>query len=410
MLKQKKILVLSVDRDNDLEKKTGIKGPIIGRQQCLKAAAKLAIQDPTESDANCIFGAIKKYDEIKENTETEVAIITGTGKNNYESDQMIIQQLEEIMEKFPATGFLLVTDGAEDDQVIPILQGKAPIVSKETIIIKQANQVESTYYTLKQALNDPDFARTFVLVPGIIILFWGILTYIGQEKLFFTTLLTITGTYLILKGTGIENKIVNIIRTLTSAISLQRVSFPFYLLTIILFIFGIYATITEITKENKITQNTIIESTGQMLLFLALSSTAFIIGKVIDALQLKKAYTIKKYFMYGSAIIVLWIILDSARQVIANKPYADLTWFGLNSLASFLLAITAYKISQMIDIQKKITKLLIGLPIYTKDGELLGTIETIDTKNGIYYKNKTGKQTLIKTGNFYLSEGKVLVQ
>ncbi len=409
MEKGKKILVLSVDRDNDLEKKTGIKGPIIGRPQCLKAAARLALEDPTESDANCIFGAIKKYDEIKEKNEAEVAVITGTGKNSFESDQMIIEQLEEVMDKFQAEGFLLVTDGAEDDQVIPILQGKAPIVSKETIIIKQANQVESTYYTLKQALNDPDFARTFVLLPGIIILIGGLLTYFGQEKLFFITLLIVTGTYMILKGTGIENKIVGIVRTLTSGISLQRVSFPFYIMTIILFIFGIYATTIEIMR-NTITQKTIIELTGQIILFLALSSLSFIVGKIVDAMQLKKAYYIKKYFMYGSAVMVLWIILDAARQVIANKPYADLTWFATNVLASFLFALSAYKISQMLDIRKKITKILIGLPIYSKEGEILGTIETIDTKNGIYYKNKTGKQIFIKTGEFYLSEGKVQLQ
>lgn len=410
MENKKKILVLSVDRDNDLERKTGIKGPVIGRQACLKAAAKLAIQDPTESDANCIFGAIKKYDEIKENNDTEIAVITGTGKNNYESDQMIIEQLEEVLETFSATGFVLVTDGAEDDQVIPILQGKAPIVSKETIIVKQANQVESTYYTLKQALNDPDFARTFVLMPGIIILLWGILTYLGQEKLFFITLLIVSGTYMILKGTGIENKIVNVIRTLTNAISLQRVSFPFYLMTITLFFFSIYTALIEITTKTKITQEIITDAIGQFILYIALSSISFVIGKVVDALQLKKAYTIKKYFMYGSAIIVLWIIIESARQVIANKPYADITWFSLNVIGSFLLALTAYKISQMLDIRKKITKLLIGLPIYSKEGELIGTIEAIDTKNGIYYKNKSGKQALIKTGNFYLSEGKVQIQ
>ena len=58
------LLVICVDRDNDLGKKAGVKGPVIGREKNLEAASKLALADPTESDANSIFAAVKKYDEV----------------------------------------------------------------------------------------------------------------------------------------------------------------------------------------------------------------------------------------------------------------------------------------------------------------------------------------------------------
>jgi putative membrane protein len=404
------ILVVNVDRDNDLGKKTGIQGPVIGRKACIKAAATLALKDPTESDANSIFGAVKKYDEIKQHANVEIAILTGVGKTGFESDHKIIEQLEAVLEKFPATGFVLVTDGAEDDQIIPILQGKGQIISKETIIVKQANEVESTYYTIKQALQDPDFARTFLLVPGIIILLWGILAYIGQEKLFFTSMLLIGGSYLILKGSGLENKIVAAIESLIKSISLQRVSFPIYLLTIILFLFGIYQTIIEITINRPITIS-IYEAIGQIILYLALSTISFIIGKIVDAIQLKKAYYLRKYFLSGSAVFIIWFTLDSARQVLANKPYADLSWFGLNMMAATILAYGAYKVSQLLDMRKKITKMLIGLPVYSKDGKWIGNVETVKKKQGIEYKsNKTGKTNQLQTGEFTLSEGKIIIQ
>ena len=60
-----KVLVVCVDRDNDLGRKTTVQGPVIGRENNLKAASKLALADPSEADANCMFAAVRKFDELK---------------------------------------------------------------------------------------------------------------------------------------------------------------------------------------------------------------------------------------------------------------------------------------------------------------------------------------------------------
>jgi len=41
-----KILVLCVDRDDDIGVKTGIKAPLVGREDNLAAATKLGLADP----------------------------------------------------------------------------------------------------------------------------------------------------------------------------------------------------------------------------------------------------------------------------------------------------------------------------------------------------------------------------
>ena len=75
-----RILVLTVDRDNDLGIKTSIRGPVVGRRQVLTAALKLGIADPEESDTNAILGALSEHDKILENgadeDDVEVAILT----------------------------------------------------------------------------------------------------------------------------------------------------------------------------------------------------------------------------------------------------------------------------------------------------------------------------------------------
>ena len=54
-----KLLVICVDRDNDVGEKAGIVTPVVGRDACIEAAQRLALEDPEDADSNSIFSAIK---------------------------------------------------------------------------------------------------------------------------------------------------------------------------------------------------------------------------------------------------------------------------------------------------------------------------------------------------------------
>ncbi len=106
------VIVLCVDRDNDLGKKTKIGGPVIGRKANLKAAGKLILADPEESDANCIFAAVKKLDELKkEFPRVELVTITGHGKAGFASDKKLNEQLDFLEEEFEIDGPVVNTGG-----------------------------------------------------------------------------------------------------------------------------------------------------------------------------------------------------------------------------------------------------------------------------------------------------------
>jgi putative membrane protein len=57
--KDERILVLAVDIDNDLYRKTKIAGPLIGRAHNLNGAEQLALADPEDPDSNAMFYAVK---------------------------------------------------------------------------------------------------------------------------------------------------------------------------------------------------------------------------------------------------------------------------------------------------------------------------------------------------------------
>ena len=132
-------IVLVIDRDNDLGRKAGINSPVIGRQSNLISAIKLAEVDPEDSDLNTIFGAIKLYDELKRKGEdVEIVTICGDEKVGVVSDEKIAEQLDFIKEKLKAKSVVVVTDGSEDEFVLPIISSRLRIDGVNRIIVKQS--------------------------------------------------------------------------------------------------------------------------------------------------------------------------------------------------------------------------------------------------------------------------------
>jgi len=204
-----KALVLAIDRDDDFGQKAGVEGPVIGRDACIDAALKLSLADPEDSDANVVYAAVKLYDELKESGEfddVEVALITGHPKVGVKSDMELARQLELVLERFPADGVITVTDGAEDEQIFPIITSKVPIISSHRVVVKQSEGIETTYYIIyrymKEILSDPEVAKVVLGIPGMILLLYGIARLIGvwyPESVKIVSA-TITGTILIFIG------------------------------------------------------------------------------------------------------------------------------------------------------------------------------------------------------------------
>ena len=96
---QKRILILCVDRDGDLEVKAGIKTPLLGRTANLDAAVALALKDPEEPDANAMFEAIRLYDRLQNEKKPEeifeVATISGTELSGVSADRKLVAELNK---------------------------------------------------------------------------------------------------------------------------------------------------------------------------------------------------------------------------------------------------------------------------------------------------------------------------
>ena len=117
-------LVICVDRDNDIGEKAGLETPILGREASIAAATRLGLADSEDSDINAIFEAIRVYDRLKsENAgSVEIALIAGDKNLGIVSDRKIGEELDKVLSSLEAESVILVSDGAEDECIIPVIQ------------------------------------------------------------------------------------------------------------------------------------------------------------------------------------------------------------------------------------------------------------------------------------------------
>ncbi len=232
-------LIICIDRDNDLGEKAGVPSPIIGREANLNAAIKLAEADPEDSDINTIFGGIKLFDELtKEKKEVEIVSIAGDKNVGRAADKKIANQLEIILEQLNPGSTILVSDGAEDESVLPIIQSRIKVDSVQRVIVKQHENLESTYYIIKQAFNDPKISHTFFMPIGLAFMIYAISLYANRPEFGTVVILGAIGVYALFRGTGLDDAFNDFKNTLMKSMHGGKITFVMYLAAIILVLIG----------------------------------------------------------------------------------------------------------------------------------------------------------------------------
>ena len=204
-----KLLVICVDRDNDVGEKAGIKTPVIGRDACIEAAQRLALEDPEDADSNSIFSAIKTYEDlISKGYQVEVITIAGVKSRGVQADEKILSETRKVLESFPANGAVIVSDGEDDESVIPVIQNVLPVVSVQRVVMKVSRSVEYSYAVfgkyLKMIAYDSRYSKFFLGVPGILLLIGGIASIFELTTEIFAVLVSILGGAFLIRAFDID--------------------------------------------------------------------------------------------------------------------------------------------------------------------------------------------------------------
>jgi putative membrane protein len=232
-------LVLCVDRDDDIGYKAGIKSPVIGREAALAAATALALADPEDSDVNAIFQGIRIHDDLARRGEgASIAILAGDHTDMIQGDRKIAADLEQVIRTTGTGSCILVSDGAEDEFVLPIIQSRIPVASVRRVIVSQMPNLESSYYTIRKLMDDPKVSRVFLVPIGLAMLLFAIATLMGYPEGATVIVLGVVGIYILLRVFGIDEAFGEGISTLRSSLEKGRFSFVTSVSAIVLAIIG----------------------------------------------------------------------------------------------------------------------------------------------------------------------------
>ena len=268
-----RLLVICVDRDNDVGEKAGIITPVIGRDACIEAAQRLALEDPEDADSNSIFAAIKTYEDlISKGYQAEVITVAGVKSRGVQADEKILEETKKALSIFSANGAVIVSDGEDDESVVPVIQNVLPVISVQRVVMKVSRSVEYSYAVfgkyLKMIAYDSKYSKFFLGVPGILLLIGGVATVVGYTAEITAVLISILGGAFLVRAFDIDR-----------AWSNWAKPTPMGFIRIFTMVAGILLMITSIPAGINAIDQQILESQTEIL---SIFSNKVIIGQFVS--------------------------------------------------------------------------------------------------------------------------------
>ncbi len=377
--KSERLLVLVVDVDNDLYRKTRIGGPLIGRVQNLNGATQLALADPEDTDANTMFQAVKLYDELKEEGySVNIATITGAESEGYNAGREVASQIERVIDQTKADSCMFITDGASDEQVLPIIESRIKINSVKMVAVKQNKALESTYVAVLEKLKEPHYARIVFGIPAILFLLFAISYAAGFG---WQVPLGLVGLYLLIKGFGLEDILIGSFRGF--GFSIERMSFVFYLSALVFFIASVFIGASNYLAQLKITGDTGFATAYAVegfLLLLPFMFGLYLIGRIIDTKSNRYIFRNFRYGVYIGSSVIVWVLAYSFMAWLLGQIY--FSQFLSFTLAAIVAGVAISVVSNLLRVRVLRTKRLKNKLVVNELGTMIGKVAGVDVKRG----------------------------
>ncbi len=335
-----RLLVLNVDRDNDLGRKTGIQGPCIGRDAVLRGATALAVADPEEADANGMFAAVKEFDEIAAEPSAYgadtvfVAAVTGHIREGTQADAAMAHQIDQILAATGADHCILVSDGAEDEHVMPILQTRLKVDGVKRVVIKQSRNIEGTLALFQRLLHDEKLQRRFFLPLAFLLIAAGVSIGYEQPAIFIMALLFLGAFYIFVQVFKWQEPIGGVFSRIGHELQAGKLSFFSSLVGLVVVVWGGIRTLEEIAVWQSANERDFDPLTYSLLFahfvyWWVVAAIALIVaGRALDELvrehHIRPLYWKSLAFILAAAVLVNPLLRAARQHWIEDQAFQDL--------------------------------------------------------------------------------------
>jgi len=319
--------------------------------------------------------------------------------------------LERVLSEYPADSCIFVSDGASDEQIMPVVRSRLKIDSVEIVVMKQAKELEKTYFVILEKLKEPHYARLIFGIPALILLLFAASRYLGWGLEFIAAILAI---YLGAKAFGIEEKIIR--ATSAFKFSADRISSIVYLFFFIMLListwaaFQTYDSSLESGLDAVKTTAAVVRTLANLL---AISFIVLIAGKTIDLLNDDRKIELSKYGLYAITTIILWFVLSVATDWVLNlaPPYVSFQDFLSAVIGSMIMGFVGIWAMKSLKIGVVSKMKLENKEVFSENGAYLGKIMGVNAKEStMIYKSSLGQKLSLNLEDINSVGDRVLVK
>jgi putative membrane protein len=182
--------------------------PVVGERAVRSLVTEVGLADPESSRVNCLLEGLRLAGELRESdTEPLVAVISGADES-VDADRALADQMEELLADPSIESAVVVTDSTGEERVVHIIESRVRVDAVSRVIVRQARDLESTYYLLKQFLADEDLRQTVLVPVGVGLLAVPVLVVFAQSlTAAVAAVAAIIGLFVLYKGLGIDDAV-----------------------------------------------------------------------------------------------------------------------------------------------------------------------------------------------------------
>jgi putative membrane protein len=201
-------LVLCVDRSNDIGAKTGVAMPVAGWEAVRSLVTDVGLADPEDASVNSLLEALRVARELQDSgDEATVAVVSGGTDSRVGADRAIAAQIDELIERYDPESAVVVVDSAEDERAVPIIESRIGVDSVDRVVVRQARDIESTYYLIKQFLGDEELRSTVMVPLGVALIVLPALAIQFSTQVAMAGLASLLGAVLLFKGLSLDERV-----------------------------------------------------------------------------------------------------------------------------------------------------------------------------------------------------------
>jgi len=234
-------LVVCVDRADDIGRKTGLETPVVGWEAVRSLVTDVGLADPEDSSVNCLLEALRVSRDLRDgDEESVVAVVSGSSDSVVGADRAVALQIDDLIAEYDLDRAIVVIDSAEDERLVPVVESRLSVDSVDRVVVRQARDIESTYYLLKQFLADEELRQTVLVPIGLALVAFPAIALYWSPAVGAATITAVIGLFLLYKGFSVDDVMKDVAQQTQDALYSGNVSVVTYVVAAGLTLVGIF--------------------------------------------------------------------------------------------------------------------------------------------------------------------------